>query len=94
MPRVVITDPARKGLVSCRQFLQTKSPFAAKRATESIRKALKQLETNPDMGRGQGPFQELVIPFGSSGYIALYLFDKDNDKVIILGFKYQRQSDD
>ncbi|ERS11341.1 hypothetical protein Q668_18910 [Alcanivorax sp. PN-3] len=36
--------------------------------------------------------RELVIPFGDSGYIALYRFEPADDTVYVLVFRYQKEA--
>ena len=46
------------------------------------------------MGRpvdGSG-LRELVIPFGAAGYVALYRHEPDDDQVMILAFRHQREA--
>ena len=96
MPRVVITGRAALGLNRCGDFLLKKDTQAFGRASLSIIKHLEHLQTNPNMGRprpGQSELRELIIPFGDSGYIALYSYDTDSETVYIHAFRHQRESD-
>ena len=36
--------------------------------------------------------RELVIPFGETGYVALYRYDTEGDLVYILAFRHQREA--
>ncbi|RKZ99541.1 MAG: type II toxin-antitoxin system RelE/ParE family toxin [Gammaproteobacteria bacterium] len=95
MPQVVITDRAAKGLERCRRFLAEKNPQAAKRASQAIEHHLGYLEIEPEVGRPLGDLlhlRELVIPFGDSGYVLLYHFDKNANLVIILAFRHQKEA--
>ncbi|WP_245519153.1 type II toxin-antitoxin system RelE/ParE family toxin [Neorhizobium sp. BT27B] len=38
------------------------------------------------------PLRELLIPFGSSGYVALYRFEPADNTGYILAFRYQREA--
>ena len=79
MPQVIITKGAAVGLERCRLFLFKENPRASDRAGQTIKKMFSILETNPEIGKpleDEPILRELVIPFGSSGYIALYNFDK------------------
>ena len=40
-----------------------------------------------------GDLRELVIDFGTSGYLALYRFEPTMDAVTILAIKHQREDD-
>jgi len=94
VPRIVITEAAAKNLERCRGFLTDKSPVAAKRAAEAIRHQLQLLETKPEIGRpleDLPELREIVIPFGVSGYIALYRYDVATNRVILLAFRHQKE---
>lgn len=95
MPQVVVTEGAALGLERCRRFLATKSPEAARRAGQSIERQFLLLESAPDIGR---PFpeapelRELVIPFGDSGYVALYRHAPADNAAYVLAFRHQKEA--
>lgn len=95
MPQVIVTEGAAAGLARCRRFLSGKAPAAAKRAGQAIARQFLLLEKTPDIGR---PFpempelRELVIPFGDSGYIALYRHESAEDAVYVLAFRHQKEA--
>lgn len=92
MPRLIITEGAARGLENCRQFLFEKNPIAAQKAAQTIQQHLSLLETDPEIGRPMDAarnLRELIIPFGVTGYVALYLFD--DDYVYILAFRHQKE---
>ena len=94
MPRVIVTAGAAEGLERCRQVLATKAPEAAGRAGQAIEHQFLLLETVPDIGR---PFsdlpelRELLIPFGDSGYAALYRHEPTDEAVYVLAFRHQKE---
>ena len=95
MPRLVVTEGAVRRLELCRQFLKEKNPVASSRASEVIRQHFKSLAENPQIGRpleDSPEIRELVIPFGSTGYVALYRYDKSENVVFILAFRHQREA--
>ena len=95
MPRVVVTERASQGLERCRCFLKAKNPQAAARASRAIEQQFLLLETAPCIGRPytESPeLRELVIPFGDSGYIALYRHDPTVDSVYVLAFRHQKEA--
>jgi len=95
MPRVVITEGAVQGLDRCRWFLIEKSPQAAQRAAQTIGNHLHLLESGPEIGRPLDDLpelRELIIPFGDSGYAALYRFEKSRDTVYVLAFRHQKEA--
>ncbi len=95
MPRVIVTEGAAHGLERCRLFLLEMNPNAVKRAAQAIEHQLTLLNTEPRIGR---PFddlselRELIIPFGDSGYVALYHFNENADSVYVLAFRHQREA--
>jgi plasmid stabilization system protein ParE len=95
MPRLIITEGAAEGLEHCRQFLLKANPRAAIRAGQAIEKQLASLEKEPQSGRplNEHPeIRELIIPFGESGYVALYHFDNRENTVLILAFRHQKEA--
>lgn len=93
MPQVIITQNALNGLVRCRKFLSDKNPLAARRAAQVISHHFSLLEKHPEIGRKltDVDLRELIIEFGSSGYLALYRFVEAADTAYILAFKHQKE---
>lgn len=95
MSRVIVTEGAVTGLNRCRNFLMEKNPQASKRAGFAIERQFALLETEPEIGR---PFEsmpeirELIIPFGDSGYVALYCYEEPSDTVYVLAFRHQKEA--
>lgn len=93
MPQVIYAPSALRDLQRLREFLQSKSPAAAKRAAETIIKAIKILEQQPNIGRPVEDMpdecREWSIHFGNSGYVARYRFDRRN--VTILAIRHQKE---
>jgi plasmid stabilization system protein ParE len=95
MPRVIVTEGAILGLQRCQKFLEEKNPLAMARAAQVIEQHFARLETEPEIGR---PFddlpemRELIIPFGDSGYVALYRFEANADTVYLLAFRHQKEA--
>ena len=95
MPLLIVTPRARLGMVRCREFLGGRNSEAAARAGQVIAARLLALQTTPDMGRpfdGEEALRELVIGFGSSGYVALYRHDPADDAVYVLALRHQREA--
>ena len=90
-----MTEGAAQGLERCRRFLAEKNPQAAMRVGQAIEQQFVLLETEPEIGR---PFddlpelRELIVPFGDSGYVALYRHDKNTDSVYVLAFRHQKEA--
>lgn len=60
-----------------------------------IEQKLALLETDPKTGRpfdDQQLLRELIIPFGDSGYVALYHYDETADLVYMLAFRHQKEA--
>ena len=93
MPQVNYAPRAIRDLHRLREFLQPKNPAAAKRATEAILKAAKEIKRQPQIGRLieelPNDFREWPIDFGDSGYVARYRFDAD--AITILAVRHQRE---
>ncbi|MES9858036.1 MAG: type II toxin-antitoxin system RelE/ParE family toxin [Sedimenticola sp.] len=95
MERDVITHGATQGFERWRGFLREKNPQAMKRAGLAIEQQFALLETEPGIGRPLDDFpklRELIIPFGDSGYIALYRHEVKEDTVYVLAFRHQKEA--
>ena len=95
MPRLIVTEGARPGLERCRKFLKEKNSLAMARAAQVIDQHFALLETEPEIGRPVDDLpelRELIIPFGDSGYVALYRFDENVDSVCVLAFRHQKEA--
>lgn len=95
MPRIVITQGAAFGLERCRGFLREKNSRAAIRAAKAIQHSFSLLQTEPEMGRPLDDLpelRELIIPFGGSGYVALYRYEVKTDLLYILAFRHQKEA--
>ncbi len=95
MPRVIVTAAAVNGLAHCRQFLAEKNHIALERAGLAIARQFLLLETLPEIGRPLEDIvelRELTIPFGDSGYVALYRYELPKDEVYVLAFRHQKEA--
>jgi plasmid stabilization system protein ParE len=91
-----LTENARHDLKRLHAFLLEHDENTAKRAIAAIETSFKLLETFPFSCRkasADNPFlRELVITFGSAGYVAL--FDVGEDATVtILAVRHQREED-
>ena len=77
-------------------FLLERDVTAAQRALEAIREAVELLRFSPFSCRkalSDHPFlRELIIPFGSAGYVALFEIEPQG-VVNILAVRHQREED-
>ena len=94
MPRVVWTPPALRDVARLHGFLAPKNRDAARRAVRAIRQGVKALAAHPAIGRPveemPPEFREWFIPFGDSGYVALYRYD--GDSVAILAVRHGKEA--
>jgi plasmid stabilization system protein ParE len=94
MPQVIITPAAQRGLDRCGAFLEENNLEAAKRAAQVIKKHFRLLETMPNSGKPfpkRPAWNQVIIPFGDSGYLALYRYEPSDDAVYILAFRHQKE---
>jgi plasmid stabilization system protein ParE len=96
--KVRLTEEARDDLLRLYDFLLASDLDVAERALETIGDALRLLEKFPFSCRKaaqgtHGPLlRELIIPFGSAGYVALFEID-DAHTVTVLAVRHQREQD-
>lgn len=94
--RVRFTADAEDDLVRLYDFLLEKELVAAGRALEAIRDGVELLRFSPFSCRkaaADNPLlRELVIPFGTAGYVALFEIDGPST-VTILAVRHQREDD-
>jgi plasmid stabilization system protein ParE len=96
--RVRFTEEADEDLRRLYGFLVQEDLERAEQALEAIEQALTLLERFPFSCRkavqgAHGPFlREMIIPFGSAGYVALFEID-GRDTVTVLAVRHQRESD-
>lgn len=97
--RVRFTEDAEADLLRLYEFILARDPAdwsLAGRALEAIRNGIRGLGLSPFSYRkaaSDTPFlRELIIPFGSSGYVALFEIE-DEQTVTILAVRHQREDD-
>lgn len=97
--RIRFTEEAEADLVRLYGFMLERDGAdlaLAERALDAIRKAFRSLEFMPFSFRkaiSGNPFlREIVIPFGASGYVALYEIENE-ETVTILAVRHQREDD-
>jgi plasmid stabilization system protein ParE len=96
--QVRFTDEAVEDLHRLYAFLLAKDLELAEEALDAIEQAMRVLERFPFSCRkaadgSHGPFvRELIIPFGSTGYVVLFEID-GGDTVTVLAVRHQRESD-
>ena len=94
--KVRFTPEAEDDLLRLYDFLLERDVATAERALEAIRKAVELLSFSPFSCRKalpDNPFlRELIIPFGSAGYVALFEIES-TAAVNILAVRHQREED-
>jgi plasmid stabilization system protein ParE len=97
--RVRFTQDAEADLVRLYEFILRRDETdwaVADRALDAVRNAIRSLELSPFSYRKATPgnpfLRELVIPFGATGYVALFEID-DDKTVTILAVRHQREDD-
>ena len=85
---------ARADLQQIVDFPVVSDPAAAPADTvELVASAVEALELHPLLGRPvEAGLRELVISRGKSGYLALYRFDEERDRVLVLAIRRQREA--
>jgi plasmid stabilization system protein ParE len=94
--QVRYTREAKEDIERLYAFLLERDIQLARRAKVAIAKAMRFLEDFPFACRkssSDNPFlREMLIPFGSSGYVALFEIE-DKKTVTILAIRHQREED-
>ena len=97
--RVRFTAGAQDDLVRLYEFILDRDSTdwaVAERALEAIRHAIDGLRRSPFSYRKAASdtplLREIVIPFGASGYVALFEID-DERTVTVLAVRHQREDD-
>jgi plasmid stabilization system protein ParE len=93
---VRFTPEAEDDLLRLYDFLLERDMTAAEHALDAIRGSVELLRFSPFSCRkalADNPFlRELIIPFGSAGYVALFEIESGSE-VNILAVRHQREED-
>lgn len=93
MARVVLADGARADLDRLFEFLAADDVRAAGEAIDIILDALDVVQRHPLIGRPcEEGLRELVISRGRTGYVALYDIYEQDDSVLVLALRHQREA--
>lgn len=94
--KVRYTAEARRELRRLYGYLLQQDPRLARKARDTISRGIDLLKDFPFSCRKASPenplLRELVISFGSSGYVVLFEIE-NADTVTILALRHQRQDD-
>ena len=93
MARLIYAVRALDDLERLSDFLLEVDPIAALATIDLIAEAVEVLANHPLMGRSvEAGLRELIISRGRTGYVALYSFETDQDTVLILAIRHQREA--
>ena len=92
MAEVVYSRRAFADLERLADFLAKDVPKAAIAAIDVIRDGIEILERHPLVGRPcEEGLREILISYGKSGYVALYSHEQQQDVVLVLAIRHQRE---
>ncbi len=93
MARLVFSQTALADLEKLTDFLIDVDPLAAAETVDLIEEAIGVLKRHPLIGRQvESELRELVISRGKTGYVALYGYEADQDALLILAIRHQREA--
>lgn len=93
MARVVYSANALDDLDRLTDFLLDSALADAAPTVELIIEAVNTLENHPQIGRpAESDLFELIISRGETGYSALYSLEENDEVVLILAIRHQRES--
>ena len=95
MAKVRLTRKAAQQIAAFRTFYADREPGVGERAVSAILPAFRRLEAHPAMGRpsmADPALRELVIAFGSTGYVGLYRIEERAKRIVILAIRHQREA--
>jgi plasmid stabilization system protein ParE len=99
MAKVKLTANVLTKLEQIEFYYVGQGEVVAKRAISTIFAALNRVSNHPLSGRPQQSLahpnypdlREVVIPFGATGFVALYRIDAETDSIVVLALKHQRE---
>ncbi|MDD5297208.1 MAG: type II toxin-antitoxin system RelE/ParE family toxin [Rhodocyclaceae bacterium] len=93
MARLIYSERALLDLERLTDFLAERDPLAAAEAVDLIEEAVPLLRRHPLIGRPvEHELRELVISRGRTGYVALYSHEEEQDAILILAIRHQREA--
>jgi plasmid stabilization system protein ParE len=93
LARVIYTARALADLDRLTDFLVEADPESAVQTVGLITEAMQVLANHPLIGRpAEQALRELVISRGKSGYLALYSHEVEQDIVLVLAIRHQREA--
>ena len=93
MARLIYSERALADLERLTDFLLETDTSAALETVELIEEAVTLLGRHPLVGRPvEHDLRELLISRGRSGYVALYSLEDEQDAILILAIRHQREA--
>ena len=93
MARLIYSEQALAALERLTDFLIESDPTAAAETVNLIAEAINVLANHPLIGRStEHGLRELLISRGRSGYVALYSYERQEDAVLVLAIRHQREA--
>lgn len=95
MPQIIYTPRALADLIRLRDFLKTKNLEASTRAVANIKLAIQKSAVQPERFSPVQDliyYREIIIVFGSRGYVARFHHEPGSD-IVIVRIKHQLEDD-
>lgn len=93
MAKLSYSERALADLERLTDFLIDNDPGAAAETIELIEEAVNLLIRHPLVGRPvEFGLRELVISRGSTGYVVLYSLEEDQNAILVLAIRHQRET--
>jgi plasmid stabilization system protein ParE len=91
---ILLSPDAVDDIERLRSFLDQKNPDAARRALALIWTAIDRLQEFPDMGMSteDADIRQIVIRFGTSGYIVRYASLQEDGNILITRIWHGREA--
>ena len=91
---ILLSPDAVEDVERLRSFLDQKNPDAARRALAAIWKAIDRLEELPGLGMPteNAEIRQIVVRFGSSGYIVRYAAPPEGENILITRIWHGREA--
>ena len=93
MAKLIYSEQAFVDVERLADFLLETEPALAAETIDLIEEAVTILKRHPLMGRPvESDLRELIISRGRTGYVALYSYEAEQDVVLILAIRHQREA--
>jgi toxin ParE1/3/4 len=91
---ILLSPDAASDVGRVRSFLDRRNPDAAKRALAAIWRALEKVQVFPQLGAptADADIRQIVVHFGSSGYIVRYTVLLDTGDILVTRIWHGREA--